>query len=1389
MSGPGAFQNASNFGFRPQTLDLSLEEPALRFLANANPQNYNHLLHLPEPPVAINLGPLTLPVSCQKTRDLVILALAEVGLGPSFLLLVPISLAFVKALLTVNHELLVLCAALIGILGPSVAMDLTNCAPIDVVFKKIASSKPSGEPSPAKYAFLARYQSLSLLGGTEFAFRLYDLVGGSESYFAFVAVLVLVHSLTTALAIPNYENYDDEYLLHYRDKMSSNVENARQVLEAVNDRKPAARRGKQTMLPTPKNDQKVPRLAWNIPNEPLQLPETSPFSSNIPKNGLDSPYGLLHRPLDSGRLLNRSSTDSVVLGQEHDYDNSFLGSNHSLLMGLLGQTLRKSSHPGVYSSRFSSTSLLVHPTPQRDDTRNSSLSSLLLTSSDTRPIFNGVSTPPIHGNGFLDSQGSREPHLSANNTSIWSSSLPDLNQNSKLWDTGTPSKKKSLMTPTTFLVDEEISSPITRGSPLSVRSFDVSTENPTTAINSAKLPPSVMKRSVPENPLVLPATETTTSDERHPVPTDASVESNATVVSNPPFESRPSFEGTKPPGLLHSSSMVSVSSEEEFYDANSYSPAKVYTETKPRVEPFLPPLPTKKSSNMEKLAQKLKILTLTNRRPQQTKPSTSSVSIKPAEEPTVVKVSVPTFSPEPSNSPQYEELERKLNEDLAAISARTYSIPQLLLANQEPDSAENESKKPKEKVKESAKVSKEKEKEKEPTRSKNTVSKKEKLKGIPISKDKLVIVPPVKAEPRFPSPIIPELKAEPEAPKKEKKKLKTMGSSDSKTKSFDLPKSPDSAELLNEEFSSVRSLGEASDEFQSIIRDLDADLQKLSVRTGNVESEKSTNSRNTVNSASEETNAEKSLKKTPLQKTHIERAIEETPSEKSYVEEPIEAPTLKPSLLDPFVNDTVHQESSNQRSESWNPDTLEDQDPDFERALDDLASAFPAIPRSELRARILTTPSVEDLIDQLFAEEHGSEDAENETVFDKVVAEMSQLRDMFPDLDYELVDAAYLKFGGDLTLAAESLLSGEYPTEYGAGGSSREPKNTKKKFEKNLDRLVQMTGVSHENAEGVLGDNDGDFYAALVHVISTPSEPATMKMAQKVMKGVSSGGRVQGAYSKAISRTVEVPVDTYKFNASSDEAEELREIYYSNDQFKRMNEKFFQRALEFFAGDVFKVVDVATTLNECKDTELTFNPRFGYTPRLQIGEVSLEEKPISEAEATRRRNDAILLNLRSSERYEQMSEELRRKMTSTSDKRLKGYYLNMLRETRVGQRSAYSLEGSEEGINRLGQWKRGEKLDLHLLPVSAAMDTTKEALRLWWADELEKRIKDGRLDRFGYEAVFVSPLPIVTGRGIHSRGNSSPIRAAVRAYLEKEKYVYNELPGSFSVLGKKQVWG
>lgn len=97
----------------------------------------------------------------------------------------------------------------------------------------------------------------------------------------------------------------------------------------------------------------------------------------------------------------------------------------------------------------------------------------------------------------------------------------------------------------------------------------------------------------------------------------------------------------------------------------------------------------------------------------------------------------------------------------------------------------------------------------------------------------------------------------------------------------------------------------------------------------------------------------------------------------------------------------------------------------------------------------------------------------------------------------------------------------------------------------------------------------------------------------------------------------------------------------------------------------------------------------------------------------------------------------------------------------------------------------GDTLDFHgWLPEDAAT-TAAQRLARWWAAELAQReLNNTRLNQI--EAVHVSPVTLVTGRGLHSTGGVPRVRIRVQRMLDELNYVYIEEPSRFTVTGRRR---
>lgn len=97
-----------------------------------------------------------------------------------------------------------------------------------------------------------------------------------------------------------------------------------------------------------------------------------------------------------------------------------------------------------------------------------------------------------------------------------------------------------------------------------------------------------------------------------------------------------------------------------------------------------------------------------------------------------------------------------------------------------------------------------------------------------------------------------------------------------------------------------------------------------------------------------------------------------------------------------------------------------------------------------------------------------------------------------------------------------------------------------------------------------------------------------------------------------------------------------------------------------------------------------------------------------------------------------------------------------------------------------------QTLDFHgWLPEDAAT-TAAQRLARWWATELAQReLNNTRLNQI--EAVHVSPVTLVTGRGLHSTGGVPRVRIRVQRMLDELNYVYIEEPSRFTVTGRRRI--
>lgn len=458
-----------------------------------------------------------------------------------------------------------------------------------------------------------------------------------------------------------------------------------------------------------------------------------------------------------------------------------------------------------------------------------------------------------------------------------------------------------------------------------------------------------------------------------------------------------------------------------------------------------------------------------------------------------------------------------------------------------------------------------------------------------------------------------------------------------------------------------------------------------------------------------------------------------------------------------------------------------------------LTDLFPIYPRSELVARVKSTSDVENLIDVLFSEqEDQSKSFVEETNAENYSSDVRTLKEIFPEYDFEVLRKILNRNDENIALASAVILQGDSEEI-----SSLEDK-TKKFLMKNRNNTVQLQSswvvlqteasrledilnIPSQQLLSYLHKHEGKFHETLIAIIndnsvkrlsaSSASSSSSRSSLSSFSRHVPKGGRVQGPSSKPTNPAPSIrygsipPEDSYTYDENSLEAKEIKAIYVGNPEFKSINEQFFEKSLVFFRGDVAKVIEIAALLVQDKAGHITFRqkpPAMSFSSISQAG-TGKRKKSVSLIEPYKPSN----LNSVSPTVYVSLSDSNSGSIIATSS------------------RSPTPTDEISLMKEKLKSAAKTNTLDLHNLTVPIALEATGQALRDWWKDELDQRHVDGNLTKFGSRVQFVNPLNLVTGRGIHSQGGKAKIRIAVKKYLTRNNYVFEEYSGRFEIEGKR----
>lgn len=458
-----------------------------------------------------------------------------------------------------------------------------------------------------------------------------------------------------------------------------------------------------------------------------------------------------------------------------------------------------------------------------------------------------------------------------------------------------------------------------------------------------------------------------------------------------------------------------------------------------------------------------------------------------------------------------------------------------------------------------------------------------------------------------------------------------------------------------------------------------------------------------------------------------------------------------------------------------------------------LSDLFPIYPRSELVARVKSTSDVENLIDVLFSEqEDQSKSSVEENDAKNYSSDVLTLKEIFPEYDFEVLRKILNRNDENIALASAVILQGDSEEitslEDKTNKFLTDNRNNTAQLQSSwialqteASRLEDILNIPSQQLLSYLHKHEGKFHETLIAIIndnsvkrlsaSSASSSSSRSSLASFSRHVPRGGRVQGSSSKPTNPAPSIrygsipPEDSYRYDENSLEAKEIKAIYVGNPEFKSINEQFFENLLVFFRGDVAKVIEIAALLVQDKAGHFTFKqkpPAMSFSSISQAG-TGKRKKPVSLIEPYKQSN----LNPASATAYVSLSDSSSGSIIATSS------------------RSPTPTDEISLMKEKLKSAAKTNTLDLHNLTVPTALEATGQALRDWWKDELDQRHVDGNLTKFGSRVQFVSPLNLVTGRGIHSQGGKAKIRIAVKKYLTRNNYVFEEYSGRFEIEGKR----
>ncbi|CUM65907.1 uncharacterized protein PRCAT00003558001 [Priceomyces carsonii] len=415
-----------------------------------------------------------------------------------------------------------------------------------------------------------------------------------------------------------------------------------------------------------------------------------------------------------------------------------------------------------------------------------------------------------------------------------------------------------------------------------------------------------------------------------------------------------------------------------------------------------------------------------------------------------------------------------------------------------------------------------------------------------------------------------------------------------------------------------------------------------------------------------------------------------------------------------------------------NVDSHFDDKANVDEVISNLNNIFPSILVNDLRARVNSSDDINHLVEQLI-QENSSTNNESSNLHNTAL-NIQDLIDVFPEEDADFLERILKAYDGNVIQACNYLFNN--------------PAESASVKEDNVSEIQDLTGVQATEVEAYLQKNSEDPVRALLDIVFSSFGDAKCK--DKHFKR-----RVQGTASQG-TKEADLP---YIYDEGSREALELKSLCLANPEMNKMNYELFERGLVLCKGNVDKVIQIATYILDHTGIDITHE--YG-TPVKKTDSLSTILQ-----KASRKRQNKVSLTPK-------INIALPKK--TDSKLRLSHSALHL---------SKFSADEQSLMDQRWLLLEQSGSLDLHMLSLAAATELAKEAAFDWWKLELDARQADGNFLKFGSLAIFIQPLRIITGRGLHSANGVSKIKNSVKRVLSSQLFIFEELPGSLQVIGKR----